>query len=66
MARKLVARFDWAREMVAAADRIQENAGLPTISETVFADVLRIASICSRSMQFAEHWLAQRSPKLRS
>ena len=41
MARKLVARYGWAREMVAAADRVQMAAGLPTVSETVFADVQR-------------------------
>ena len=39
MARKLVARFEWAREMVAEADRVQLDAGLPTVSESVFADV---------------------------
>ena len=36
MARKLVARFEWAREMVAVADSVQTGAGLPTVSQTVF------------------------------
>ena len=41
MARKLVARYEWARELVAAADRVQASAGLPTLSRTVFVDVQR-------------------------
>ncbi|MFK7822128.1 MAG: SDR family NAD(P)-dependent oxidoreductase, partial [Planctomycetaceae bacterium] len=41
MSRKLVARYEWAREMLAAADRVQTAVGLPTMSEVVFADVQR-------------------------
>ena len=41
MARKLVARYGWAREMVANADNVQAAAGLPTLSQTVFVDLQR-------------------------
>ena len=41
MARKLVARYGWAREMVFAADRVQMAANLPTVSQTVFVDLQR-------------------------
>ena len=59
MARKLVARYAWAREMIAAADRVQTTARLPTVSETVFADVQRAIdreqlSILQRSLARTE------------
>ena len=41
MARKLVARFDWAREMLAAADQVQVSAGLPSVTETMLCDMER-------------------------
>ena len=39
MTRKIVERFDWAREMVAAADRVQRQSNLPTFTDTVLVNL---------------------------